>query len=864
MRTKRYFWSLLAILSAIGCADDNSDSPNPGGGNRSDLSAGGTANCYVVNKPGDYSFDATTMGNGVPTCGISAVTLQPASADLLWQDAVGLIENVTLEDGRGRFEAAGTEGNALIAVKDAQSRILWSWHIWVTDYKPAADLDKTNMNGVMWMTRNLGAGSATWDTDGSVKGLIYQWGRKEPFPALDGWTDYDTFAVYDAAGNDISGNFETRLVSEAANFENAIRNPTVYYSGVRSNDGMGPYDWYTDTDYSAQNDYLWETESDAGKTLLDPCPPGWRVPRESHYRGLNNNSFPLDEALTGGRLHPTAGYFPAAGIRGFEGGIWTSIGSTGDYWTSTASENGFAHILHFLPSLVNPNGQTYRAAGLPVRCVSEKQDDTPQTGYDLEIRANRPIEAGYIRGDGNDGSSNYYVGFSNVEVTTDDQGQIVPASKGEIAYFDLYGGASEDAEHAVLPEGTYTLNSISNTGCATTDFTWIRYRESDADTEVKYHLFSEGKVVVTHTGTNGYRLEGSFVTTEDVKLHILCEGELEFVNRGAIEIKTVIENPVNTVFSAADIIYEHTSKIEDNPYDRYSINLWAGEMSPSGGILVDGYAVHIDMQTDPVSSKEDIQLKPGVYTAANDYAPGNFMRGAVYSLLGVPIYVGTYCQEVRPTNEAVLYGFADSGTIEVKRDGDNYEFVVDFVTPEGVSIKGTYPMGPVTLIDKSPEMPGGDWLSVLHEDKTMIFQETDNVYAYGYDYGEAYYPNSRHYEIYVNNHSTNESFYLAFLAPAEAASPAGTYTVAADPNNPVAGEFLPGYQNFAVLANTWCYVYFDETGYEAGGAPATEGELVITEAGDGAYRFELRMKDDAQPKNEVYASWTGPVKITSY
>ena len=103
-----------------------------------------------------------------------------------------------------------------------------------------------------------------------------------------------------------------------------------------------------------------------------------------------------------------------------------------------------------------------------------------------------------------------------------------------------------------------------------------------------------------------------------------------------------------------------------------------------------------------------------------------------------------------------------------------------------------------------------------------------------------------------------------FLAPAGSASLAGTYTVAADPSNPAAGEFLPGYKDLSIFAGTWCYVYFDETGYEAGGAPATEGELVIAEAENGAYRFELRMKDDAQPKNEVYASWTGPVKITSY
>ena len=46
------------------------------------------------------------------------------------------------------------------------------------------------------MTRNLGAKSDTWDEIGNAKGLMYQWGRKDPFPSLDGWTDNGNFTVF--------------------------------------------------------------------------------------------------------------------------------------------------------------------------------------------------------------------------------------------------------------------------------------------------------------------------------------------------------------------------------------------------------------------------------------------------------------------------------------------------------------------------------------------------------------------------------------------------------------------------------------------------------------------------------------------
>lgn len=56
----------------------------------------------------------------------AATKLSPSSAALLWQDAPALLSDVRLEEGRVHFTAGEGQGNVLIAVRDADGRILWS------------------------------------------------------------------------------------------------------------------------------------------------------------------------------------------------------------------------------------------------------------------------------------------------------------------------------------------------------------------------------------------------------------------------------------------------------------------------------------------------------------------------------------------------------------------------------------------------------------------------------------------------------------------------------------------------------------------------------------------------------------------
>lgn len=763
----------VALMFATGCKNDETNPTPPPATTGSDLSAAGCANSYLVHGAGAYSFDATVMGNGVSTEPFAATKLSPSSAALLWQDAPALLSDVRLEEGRVHFTAGEGQGNVLIAVRDADGRILWSWHIWVTDYDPSSQAPK--LNGLSWMTRNLGALSDDYDETGSAKGFVYQWGRKDPFPSGAGWNDLNDITVYDA-----SGTAATDLFANEANF--------IY-----------------------------------------------------------------DEAAFG-RRHALLGYYPAAGNRGAASGTWSFVGGQASYWTSTATQEQYSYILNFLAAYLNPQSSSNRAAGCSVRCVSETQgepDPEPSTGDTFTLTT--VTDATYQGGTGSDGSANYYIGLSNVPFEIDDQGEQVPTEPGIILYLDLYGQASQDASAARLPEGTYTLKSGATTGTANPDYTWAREKKQDGT--IAYRKPVEGEITVLHTQKR-YLIEGTFVVgTEEENFAFTYEGELAFVDRtdpsgGA----PVIREPVNVTFTSASATWEYTG----DESDRYTIRLQEGTVE--GGYLAHGHQLTIDLLSKPLSSKEEMVLAESVYSPSNDYvSPMTFTQGSTFNLMGYVYYYGTYLQQVESLEETPLIGFAQEGTIEVKRSGSQYEFIVDVTTPEGVSIKGTYPMGDVNFIDNAPEKPAGDWLSILHEDKTVLFNPDDASECRVWTY-TSYFEGATEFEILVDNNTTDEAFQLDVLAAEGATSIAGTYTTPKDPDNPQAGEFIPGYQEFAVKRGTWPYLYYDFSASQYIGAPATEGTIEITELEDGKVEIQYEMKDDADPKNTIRSVWSDTIR----
>ncbi len=238
------------------------------------LSAKGTANCYIVHAAGGYSLDATVMGNGAAGATVGGVTfadyrerLEPVSAKAIWMTEKTLVRSLSIENGQLKFVVPEPfrAGNALVAACDAAGEVIWSWHIWLTE----ADLDastQTYANGFVLMDRNLGALSATPGELSSL-GLYYQWGRKDPFVGPDevyksSITVSDANpcrqTVYDDAGNMLNPYTDFRAVSATGDgtigsIAYATAHPETFIGGKNATD------WYdgTGTKSADRNNALW-------------------------------------------------------------------------------------------------------------------------------------------------------------------------------------------------------------------------------------------------------------------------------------------------------------------------------------------------------------------------------------------------------------------------------------------------------------------------------------------------------------------------------------------------------------------------------------------------------------------------------
>lgn len=405
-------------------------------------------NCYIV-SPGQVSEDipvakAYLVSKSRPDMA-ELNTSSKVSINVLWQDTKNLIDKVELVDGdkgiysKFKVTAKGAnKGNALVALHvgpngNDTDPIAWSWHIWVTDYDPDNGGSVYTYNNsekeYIFMDRNIGAINTT-PTDINSMGMMYQWGRKDPFTAANGnWTASfkDLYSYSDGAvlnevdevlggGNSQPSGSGIKHITPPAGASNltlSIQNPTSFYAGAYTKgDNQYIYDWYSgDGAGTVSDNDLWGTS--AQKSPFDPCPAGWRVPAYSTSKspwspyvdgggwdgtdGLNtsgSNGFDFVGTLSSTPL----GYYPACFSRApkafFTGGVVgssneypSSSGGTffvfgfsvgqieGYYWTSSTSSNTNAKMLSLTVGMMGDNlaqeSSSPKATGAFVRCVKE-------------------------------------------------------------------------------------------------------------------------------------------------------------------------------------------------------------------------------------------------------------------------------------------------------------------------------------------------------------------------------------------------------------------------------------------------------------------------------------------------------------
>lgn len=364
-----------------------------------DLSYGkqAPANCYVITAPGAYQIPAL-QGNSVDPVG------NVFDVELVWEtynnetsvELNSVIAEVDFDNNNLYFKTPDTlkPGNALIAAKDAKGKILWSWHIWIPE-TAIADVDGSNICNAIVMDRNLGALRVTESGDGTVAtvesfGLMYQWGRKDPFP---GPKRVDSSTLAAIAGTGFSLKDQTKEAYDSSNLPagsmtmaEAIQNPTVF-----GNKGGGDWDENANAD-------RWTRE---GKTIYDPCPAGYMVmKRESSSvlwnttniataaadagltwaSSLDGHWFSLTDGSGNKLVFPLAGYIDDCDVKnvpyieypGKRGAVYAAYLSSGNPYHLNIREDKTDY---------HKAGSTSAARGASVRCVKIDGwvDPTPQT-----------------------------------------------------------------------------------------------------------------------------------------------------------------------------------------------------------------------------------------------------------------------------------------------------------------------------------------------------------------------------------------------------------------------------------------------------------------------------------------------------
>ena len=318
-------------------ASENNDNPVP------------TANCFMVAPGGGFCFDPLAyqsdgtektnetlkgwcqqQGGGIvkvkllwqtkedgdigePVMGIvNSAEDHTNIVDIKRTDGTAVGQNPVTDKGQCRIYcrvAPGTTGGSgVIAACDSNDSILWSWHVWVTDYHPDATgnvdvqepLTKRKLKFTYgnhsdqrpMMDRDLGAMAGyakapTLDVEKfKAHGFQYQWGRKDPYPSSYSNKPIKKVDLPEKITEPIVGIMSLYgsdgvkflpfdpAFSGQASYQTAYRNPLTAYKP------SGEY-WFTG-DVTSSISGAWATV----KTVHDPCPAGWRVAKAEEYYSL--------------------------------------------------------------------------------------------------------------------------------------------------------------------------------------------------------------------------------------------------------------------------------------------------------------------------------------------------------------------------------------------------------------------------------------------------------------------------------------------------------------------------------------------------------------------------------------------------
>ncbi len=292
------------------------------------------------------------------------------------------------------FPAAFQEGNFVFTVEqvsDSGTKILWSWHLWFTNYRPdeiaeanrakivaGEDMEYTlgdyngavhryadKGNSVVWsssgmygkkfiMDRNIGERSER-NTAYGAGTVYYQFGRKDPFPGVG--------AKY--GGSDKTGEPGTRSSGGRDFYESVYYVKDFFFIGSA---GLGTW---SDESGARDNLYIWFDDDilssgyTEGKSIFDPSPLGWRVPVSDTWRCFKNTT----EGMTSWN---SVGKYYYYGYRNpLNSGAITADCETGYVWSIDQCDIENATCFSYSDTVASSATDMYITYGFPIRAIEE-------------------------------------------------------------------------------------------------------------------------------------------------------------------------------------------------------------------------------------------------------------------------------------------------------------------------------------------------------------------------------------------------------------------------------------------------------------------------------------------------------------
>ena len=235
----------------------------------------------------------------------------------VWESEEGLVKNVERYGDWIYFTVpAGVTGNVMLQAVTSKLEVQWACHIWISDVQ-----DQPLTNGYTFLDRNLGAtysphsASAVASMSDSdiigTFGCYYQWGSPLPKPGIvspaENFSD-NGYVLHKHLQGSYGQSWKASTLGTVG--FNRLFNYINYFYSAGSTGA-----WTTSSLANTGDDAWWQPT----KTMLDPCPPGYRVPDAAAITGNLQGSANNDYRLTkGGNYREVEGQFvwiPFAGIR---------------------------------------------------------------------------------------------------------------------------------------------------------------------------------------------------------------------------------------------------------------------------------------------------------------------------------------------------------------------------------------------------------------------------------------------------------------------------------------------------------------------------------------------------------------------